>query len=118
MADIALNLIVLRSTDLRRAEEFYNLIGVTFNRERHGSGPEHLSSQLGPLVLELYPLEGAASTSSVRLGFRVGSVGETVMKLSESGVRVVTPPTNGLWGLRAVVVDPDGHRVELAESDL
>jgi catechol 2,3-dioxygenase-like lactoylglutathione lyase family enzyme len=115
MPDVAVNLIALRSADLRRAETFYNLLGITFNRERHGSGPEHLAGRLGSLVFELYPLEGGGATTSVRLGFRIPSVRETVAKLAEAGARIAIPPTSGTWGLRAVVTDPDGHRIELVE---
>jgi len=117
VADVAVSLIVLRSADLARAEAFYNLLGITFDRERHGSGPEHLAGRVGPLVFELYPLDGGSGTTSVRLGFRVASVRETVAKLAEAGARIVTPPTNGTWGLRAVVADPDGHRIELVERE-
>jgi catechol 2,3-dioxygenase-like lactoylglutathione lyase family enzyme len=117
VADVAVSLIVLRSADLPRAEAFYNLLGVLFDRERHGSGPEHLAARLGSLIFELYPLEGGGGTSSVRLGFRVASVKEIVAKLAEAGARIVTPPTNGTWGQRAVVADPDGHRIELVERE-
>lgn len=117
MAGVSLNLIVLRSADLPRSEAFYNLLGVTFDRERHGSGLDHLAGRVGSLVLELYPLEETTGTASVRIGFRVASVKEVVAQLAKSGARVITPPKDGTWGLRAVVVDPDGHRVELVEDN-
>ena len=41
-----LNLVVLRSADLGRAEFFYRLLGITFSREKHGNGPEHLAAVL------------------------------------------------------------------------
>jgi predicted enzyme related to lactoylglutathione lyase len=117
MPGVAVNLIVLRSADLGRAEAFYNLLGVTFDRERHGSGPEHLASRIGPVVLELYPLGESAGTTATRLGFRVTSVRDTTTRLASAGVPIITPPTGGTWGLRAVVADPDGHRIELTEGD-
>ncbi len=116
VADVTLSLVVLRSADLPRAEAFYSLLGIAFGRERHGSGPEHLAGRLGSLVFELCPLEGGGTTS-VRLGFHIASVKETVAKLAGAGARIVTPPTDGTWGLRAVVADPDGHRIELVERD-
>jgi len=43
VANVVLNLIVLRSADLDRAAQFYSRLGIVFSRERHGSGPEHLA---------------------------------------------------------------------------
>lgn len=38
-----LNLVVIRSVDLDRAEKFYNALGLLFERHSHGIGPEHLA---------------------------------------------------------------------------
>lgn len=37
------------------------------------------------------------------------------MKLKNQDFSVIIEPTESEWGLRAVVVDPDGHRVELTQ---
>jgi predicted enzyme related to lactoylglutathione lyase len=116
MPDAALNLVVIRSADLDRAARFYGALGVRFHRERHGSGPEHLAGRSGSVVFEVYPAADALGTSGVRLGFRVPSVAEAVAAAHEAGGSIVTPPRASPWGLRAVVSDPDGHRVELAEE--
>lgn len=42
-----ISLVVLRSTDLERAEHFYAAIGLRFVKHAHGNGPEHLASE-GP----------------------------------------------------------------------
>jgi hypothetical protein len=34
----------------------------------------------------------------------------------DAGEKVVSPPQETEWGRRAVIADPDGHRVELVEA--
>jgi predicted enzyme related to lactoylglutathione lyase len=116
MAGVTLNLVVLRSADLERTARFYDLLGVKFVREQHGSGPEHLACCLGGVVLEFYPNASASDDSRPRIGFDVPSVADAVQAVREEGGIIVTPPKESPWGLRAVVADPDGHRVELIET--
>ena len=113
---VSLNLVVIRSADLDRSARFFAALGVRLAPERHGSGPEHLAGQVGAAVLEVYPPDGVGSTTGVRLGFRVPSVAGVLAALPEVGGVVVSPPKESPWGLRAVVADPDGHRVELVED--
>jgi predicted enzyme related to lactoylglutathione lyase len=116
MSNVILNLVVIRSTDLERSARFYESLGLSFTKHRHGSGPEHFSCELGPAVFEIYPRKNDAdSTSSVRIGFRVPSVDVAVEQLKQIGVTVVSPPKDSPWGRRAVVDDCDGHRIELTQ---
>jgi len=116
MADAELNLVVIRSADLALAANFYEAIGVHLSRERHGSGPEHLTAKVGTAVLEVYPLGGSGNTLGVRLGFQVASVSAVIVAIQAAGGSVVTAPKDSPWGFRAVVVDPDGHRIELVDK--
>jgi predicted enzyme related to lactoylglutathione lyase len=116
MDDTALNLVVIRSTDLDRAARCYSALGVRLTRERHGTGPEHLAGQVGSVVLEIYPDGGRGATTGVRLGFRVRDVAAVVCALPKAGGSIISPPQDSAWGLRAVAADPDGHRVELVEA--
>jgi catechol 2,3-dioxygenase-like lactoylglutathione lyase family enzyme len=114
--DASLSLVVIRVADLDRAQHFYETLGLRFSRERHGSGPEHLAAQLSGVVFEVYPQGTKPSTAGVRLGFRVPSVPRSVAALERLRAAVQTPPAESCWGLRAVVVDPDGHHVEIREG--
>lgn len=117
MNNIALSLVVLRSSDLTRAMAFYTCLGLQFVSHRHGSGPEHFSAELdGGSVFELYPANDGPSTLGTRIGFRVPSVELAVAALSSYPEAVASEPRQSEWGWRAVVVDPDGHRVELVQS--
>jgi predicted enzyme related to lactoylglutathione lyase len=111
-----MNLVVLRSVDLERAIRFYAALGIALSREQHGSGPEHLAATIGTLVLEIYPQGSADKTVGVRLGFRVKSLVTTIARLQAIEGVIVSPMQESKWGLRAVVSDPDGHRLELVEG--
>jgi catechol 2,3-dioxygenase-like lactoylglutathione lyase family enzyme len=109
-----LNLVVLRSSDIERAAVFYRELGLLFTRHKHGSGPEHYTSEVSGLVFEIYPLSPKSSpTTGTRIGFRVNSVDGVCNLLSKIGAVINTPPADSEWGRRAVVKDFDGHVVEL-----
>lgn len=117
MSNVTLNLVVLRSPDMARAAAFYSRLGLKFRQHRHGSGPVHFAAELpGGGVFELYPVTDDASTLGTRIGFRVPSVDDAVAALTDYPGAVVSVPRDSEWGRRAVVADPDGHRVELVES--
>jgi lactoylglutathione lyase len=115
MNEITLNLVVLRSRDLERAVAFYSKLGLRFVKHRHGNGPEHFAAEWPGGVFELYPLSAdSPPTTGTRVGFRVNSVDAALAALQDQ-VAVVTPAKDSEWGRRAVVADPDGHRVELLQ---
>jgi predicted enzyme related to lactoylglutathione lyase len=90
---------------------------LNFSRHRHGSGPEHFASEDAGGVFEIYPMrEPDGPSRQVRLGFAIVDVRRTVAQLSAMGVEIVSTPAASPWGLRAVVADPEGHRVELTEA--
>ncbi len=110
------NLIVLRSRDLDLAHSFYRALGLNFVRHSHGTGPVHLASETGGQVFEIYPLtDDASTTSSTRIGFAVPSVDAAYEAVLNAGGTTVLSPNDSQWGRRAVVADPDGHRVELTQ---
>ncbi|WP_062432333.1 VOC family protein [Herbidospora daliensis] len=66
-----IDLVVLYTDRLDECHAFYSGLGLTFQQERHGTGPEHFSTQLGPTVLELYPAGDKPPTGRLRLGLTV-----------------------------------------------
>ena len=99
----ALSLLVIRCADLAVSRAFYEALGLEFRAEKHASGPEHFSCQLGSLVLELYPAS-QSPPSRERLGFRVADVEAATSAALRAGGRLDRP---------GVVVDPDGRKIEL-----
>jgi len=114
----ALNLVVLRSPDIERAMAFYSKLGLHFTKHRHGSGPEHYSAELAGTVFELYPqTDSGPSTLGTRIGFAVSSVDDAIRALGDYPDAVISPAKDSEWGRRAVVADPDGHRIELVQGN-
>jgi hypothetical protein len=118
MNNVAFTLIVLRSSDLARAVAFYSQLGLQFTCHQHESGSKHFAAQRGAVVFELYPLSpNQPSTRGTRIGFSVPpSLGVTLAALSEHPSSVVSPPKDSEWRRRAIVVDPDEHRLELVQQ--
>lgn len=116
MPDIRLNLVVIRSADIDRAMQFYHALGLTFEQHQHGKGLTHYAAEMNGVVFEVYPAQNEAEiTASVRLGLQVASVEKSLTAAQAAGGQIVSEPKQSLWGLRAVVTDPDGHRIELTE---
>ena len=114
----SLNLVVLRSPDLKRAAEFYSQLGLEFTEHQHGKGRVHLAAELeGGGVFELYPLaENADPTIGTRVGFRVAELDAIVAGIAAHVGTILQEPKESPWGRRAVVADPDGHKVELLQG--
>jgi lactoylglutathione lyase len=113
-----LNLLVLRVADLERAAAFYRLLGFEFNQHAHGSGPMHYASESNDFVFELYKSSDEQPiSSSARIGFAVSDVDTMSAKLcTVPGTKLIAAPKDSPWGRRAVVADPDNHRVELVAA--
>lgn len=52
--------------------------------------------------------------SDVRLGFDVENLSKIINKLS--GWEIITMPKQSEWGLKAVIQDLDGRKIELLEK--
>lgn len=95
---------------------FYELLEITFQRERHGQGPIHWSAVLPGIVFEIYPAAAADQVdATTRLGFEVPLTPTLIDRLQASGVTFKQLPKDSLWGRRAIILDPDGRSVELLE---
>ena len=115
-ASLSLNLVVLRAENPERLCQFYGALGLQFVLEQHGTGPVHHASDLGSSVLEIYPRRAHEPASTgTRIGFRVPSLDSALNALSSESAGIVQGPVATSWGRRAVVCDPEGHKVELVE---
>ncbi|MBD2182723.1 VOC family protein [Planktothrix sp. FACHB-1355] len=116
MAQIQLNLVVIRSNNIEKSAAFYQRVGLTFIKHQHGSGLEHFASEVGCTTFEIYPsTPETVPTTATRLGFQVTSVDAVIRELEKHGASIISHPSNSAWGRRAIVADPDGHRVELTQ---
>jgi len=116
-SSVRCNLLVIRSSQVELAACFYQALGLHFTKHRHGNGPEHYASESDLQTFEIYPLaDNATPTTETRIGFAVEHVDDVFARLVEAGGKSLSPPKPSPWGRRAVVCDPDGHRVELTAS--
>jgi predicted enzyme related to lactoylglutathione lyase len=103
--------------DIEKAAAFYSAFGLSFTKHAHGKGPEHYAAELGTGVFELYPqISEENSTKHVRIGFQVADAASVIKLLEEKGAKIVSPLKDSEWGLRAVLDDPYGHRIELNQA--
>ena len=117
MSEMQLNLVVIRSVNIEKAAAFYQLLGLSFIKHKHGNGLEHFATEIGSVTFEIYPCTaGTTPTAETRLGFQVSSVDAIISELQKHGASIVSPAKDSDWGRRAIVVDPDGHRVELTQN--
>lgn len=117
--NFGLNLVVIRARDARGLARFYSLLGLEFAEEKHGAGPAHFACDLGGFLFEIYPRsDSQPDTSATRVGFQVSSLSASMKAMALTGTRVLRQPESTKWGRRAVIVDPEGHRVELLERTI
>jgi lactoylglutathione lyase len=117
MTEIQLNLVVVRSRDINKSVLFYQTLGLDFVKHQYGSGLEHFASEGSLVTFEIYPCTSEASiTTATRLGFQVDSVDDIVQELEKSGAAIISAPKDSPWGRRAIVMDTDGHKIELTSN--
>ncbi|MEK3886274.1 VOC family protein [Bacillus sp. FSL K6-3431] len=112
---IYLNLVVIQSSNPVKSVSFYEKLGLVFNQEKHGKGPEHYACKLDKLIFEIYPTSKEGTSNMMRIGFTVIHLDEIMESIRSSDAYIITEPTISPWGKRAVVQDPDGYKVELIE---
>jgi lactoylglutathione lyase len=116
MVKVQLNLVVIRSTNLEKAVKFYQMLGLSFDKHQHESGSEHFASKIEQVTFEIYPQTAKTEpTTGTRLGFQVSDIDSLIITLQKEDVPFLTKLSESEWGRRAVVVDPDGHRVEVTQ---
>lgn len=112
-----LNLIVIKTKQLEKLVEFYQLIGLPFVYHQHGNCPFHYLTALENLVFELYPLTSTQPVdSSTRLGFKVTDLDSLILILEKAAIEIL-PPQLTMWDYTALVRDPDGRTIELTQKN-
>ena len=114
-----IRLLVLRTDDTKRLAEFYSLPGFKFDYHKHGNSPYHYSANIGQTVLEIYPLAKGQKEAdkNLRLGFGIDNFDAVIEKLKTLEVPFSMEPTQTDFGFMAVVVDPDGRKIELYKKE-
>ena len=112
-----ISLLVIKTNQLEKQKTFYESLGLIFQKEKHGKGPEHFSSEIKEqnFVFEIYPLpkNQTIPDTTTRLGFRVDDLEKTIQTISQIGGKIKNEIRETSWGTLAVVEDLDGRSVEV-----
>jgi lactoylglutathione lyase len=113
-----LQLIVIKTLDPEKLSTEYEILGITFEKHKHGNGALHYAADLHGLIFEIYPLpkDLLVADNTTRLGFTVKSLDNLMNKLRLSNWKIASDAKHTEFGYTAVVQDSDGRKVELIEQ--
>ena len=113
-------LLVIKTNQLEKQKTFYETLGLVFQKEKHGKGPNHYSTVLKNqnMVFEIYPLPKNQVTPDVttRLGFRVDDLEKTIDVITELEGEIKSGMRKTDFGTLGVVKDFDGRSVEVYQK--
>jgi len=102
-----LSLLVIRCKDINLSKEFYETFGFHFQKEKHGNGPIHYSTEIDGIVFELYPKKSGEPIDNTRLGFNMDNLSVLLKDIKIDST--YESKGNKIY----VIKDPDGRKVEL-----
>jgi len=97
---------------------FYRIIGFQFTASKVDKGSEVHRAVHNSVEFSLYSIKTAeqARIPSLQLGFKITDLERTVGELVKiPGAMCILDPTDMPDGKKAIVLDPDGHAIELCE---
>ena len=105
---IKLELIVLKSHEIEIIKSFYENIGISFLKEKHGNGIEHYSSLNIEPAIEIYP-SNKNEKNHICLFLKVKNIESYVdMYLKKNKIKYE------VVGNRVYLRDPDDNRIEVS----
>lgn len=110
--------ITINTAHLQDMLAFYQIIGFQFECRKVDKGSEVHRAVHNGVEFSLYCIQNPQKTQipSLQLGFSVTDLESTVSKLTQvPGVMCILDPTDMPDGKRAIILDPDGHSLDLQE---
>ncbi|KYG67777.1 lactoylglutathione lyase [Bdellovibrio bacteriovorus] len=110
--------ITINTPHLQDMLGFYGIIGFQFTASKVDKGSEVHRALHNGVEFSLYSIRNAqkAQIPSLQLGFRITDLERTVGELMKiPGSMCILDPTEMPDGKKAIVLDPDGHSIELCE---
>lgn len=109
-----LDFLTFYSLDPQVTANFYGQFGITFQSEKHGSGPVHYSLESKGTVIEFYPTTAHVHPeAAVVLGFQIADTDAAERIAKSNNFEILEPPKETQLGYRIILSDPDGRRVVL-----
>jgi lactoylglutathione lyase len=86
-----IKLIVIRTPEMKRLADFYEMFDLVFNYHKHGNSPYHYSATIDKTVLEIYPFTKTQTEpdKNLRLGFTIDNFEATIKKLKNKEVKLL-----------------------------
>ncbi len=114
-----LNLLVLKTHQIHKLKEQYELLGLEFTYHQHGKSPWHYSVESDGLVIEVYPLSEnkTVDTNAIRLGFEVTNLEDIITQSENYGWKVKSSIKNTDFGQIATLQDIDGRKVDVKKAN-
>ena len=99
--------------------EFYRIIGFQFKATKVDKGSEVYRAVHNGVEFSLYSIKNVQKSQipSLQLGFRITDLEKTTDSLRNiAGAMCILDPTDMPDGKKAIILDPDGHSIELVEA--
>jgi lactoylglutathione lyase len=115
---MTLKLIVIKTKNIDKLMQFYQLIGLHFDKHQHGKGAVHYATLINETVFEIYPLPMSEikADTTLRLGFDVNNLTELITQLELNAIKIINFPKQTEFGFMAIVEDFDGRKIELYQQ--
>jgi lactoylglutathione lyase len=106
--------IILLVSDMDKSIKFYRDV---LELQIKNTSPEWVEFFSSGTVLALHPSKNKVRTrnSGVLVGFMVSNLESVANKLKEKNVEFFKEPKEESFGKHAIIVDPDGHLISIAE---
>lgn len=98
---------------------FYSLLGLKFEEVENSKGGQIYRTQVGDTEFTIFATSriGKSIVPTLHMAFKVPNVDKILPQLYEiDGVMNVLDPTKLDAHIKAIILDPDGHSVELIEA--
>jgi hypothetical protein len=115
---LKLTSITLNTAHLEDMLKFYKIIGLDFAQAKVDKGSQVYRATLGGCEFSLYSIQTTEKKSipTLQLSFSVQGLDEKVQAMGQlQNAMCILDPTLMPDGKKAIVLDPDGHSVELLE---
>lgn len=109
-----LGAVILLVSDMDKSMKFYRDVLELPVKNTSAEWVEFFSSGT---VLALHPSKNKTRTknSGVLVGFMVSNLESVAQKLKDKNVEFFKKPKEESFGMHAIIVDPDGHLISIAE---
>ena len=109
-----LGAVILLVSDMDKSMKFYRDV---LELPVKNTAPEWVEFFSSGTVLALHPSKNKTRTknSGVLVGFMVSDLESVAQKLKDKNVEFFKKPKEESFGKHAIIVDPDGHLISIAE---